>query len=187
MATNNFYSKSGKYFTLAISDDSDGEFEIEDTCSNIAYALREIDALTVEDLDESDDELRSYPGKVFAGVTLKNSREDIYPECKIVARSGYYSGVNFDPVLALYNAGTGEYIELEDLTVDEIIEAGDLYHGRRVSSRAAEATKRRLIADYAKLQKSVEKILDQYTVQLEKVGQFSNGEAVYRQKEFLRG
>lgn len=120
------------------------------------------------------------------GLTLKTSREDIYAECKIVARSGYYAGVNFDPVIAFYNAGTGEYIERDEIDADEVISAAEYFHDRQISRKAAEATVRRLERDAARLEKTAVQVLKKYTTPLIKVGQFSNGEAVY-QKKLLRG
>lgn len=181
MATNNFHSISGNYFVIEAAD----EFELDDTQENIRAELETLAGIVYEELDENEDGLRSYPGQVFAGLTLKNSREDIYAECKIVARSGYYSGVNFDPVIAFYNAGTGEYIDRDELDADEIISAA-YYHDRDISKKAAEPTLRRLERDAAKLEKLAGEVLKKYTTPLIKVGQFSNGEAVY-EKKLLRG
>ena len=182
MATNNFHSIRGNYFTIEPAD----EFEYEDTRDNIRTELEGLAGIVYEQLEESEDGLRSYPGTVIAGLTLKNSREDIYAECKIVARSGYYSGINFDPVVAFYNAGTGEYIDRDEIDADEIISAAEYTHDRTVSKKAAEATVRRLERDAARLEKTAGQVLARYTTPLIKVGQFSNGEAVY-ERQLLRG
>lgn len=182
MATNNFHSISGNYFVIPADD----EHELDDTTENIRSELETVDRISYEQLDDNEDGLRSYPGQVIAGLTLKNSREDIYAECKIVARSGYYSGVNFDPVIAFYNAGTGEYVERDELDADEVISAAEYTHDRQISRKAAEATVRRLERDAATLEKLAGEVLKKYTTPLIKVGQFSNGEAVY-EKQLLRG
>jgi hypothetical protein len=176
MSTPNFHSLSGHYFAIEAED----EFELDDTKLNITAELEAQPRIYTENLSEPEDDLRSYPGEAFAGIRLKNEREDIHAECKLIARSGYYSGVNFDYQSMIFNGYDGEYYTLADLEPSDIVELAEGYHGRRITLKQAEATLRRLGRDIATLDKLAGQAIKEFTIPLIKIAQFSNGEAIYR-------
>lgn len=176
MSTPNFHSLSGQYFAIEAED----EFELDDTKLNITAELQAQPKIYTETLSEPEDDLRSYPGEAFAGIRLKNEREDVHVECKLIARSGYYGGVNFDYQSMIFNNYDGEYYALADLEPADIVELVNGYHGRHITTKQAEATLRRLGRDIATLDKLATQAIKEFTISLIKVAQFSNGEAIYR-------
>ena len=187
MSAPNFYAKSGKYFAIEV--ESEDGYEIDDAIENVTS---ELEAATknsaryfTEELDHHDND-RNYPGRAFLKLGMKNEREDLQAAAVLIIRSGYYTGANIDIDLHVLDNYTGDEIEIDDLTVDDVIEAVHNYTDKRPTRAAAEATHRRLLRDAAALEALAIKTLKEYTTPLIKVGQFSNGEAVY-ERQLLRG
>lgn len=175
MSTPNFYSKAGTVYALDFSDD-DGEYDadvvIEDVTTAVIEDLKAA-GLSVTTADDSDGE-RSYPGRIFAEVESKKSRDDVYCTAGLVIRSGYYADANLDYEIQVYDAGySGEYCELGELDAEFVSEALE------ISIKKAAPIVKQLQRDAAELESKIIAAYTEYTQPLRRVAIFSNGEAIY--------
>ena len=207
MSTNNFYSKSGKYY--ALDDESSEQFEdggcVDDLIDSLAAA-----GLDVTKENESSND-RNYPGRVICSVELKTARDAIHAVSIIVWRSGYYSGSNLDYETRIYDSYSGEYNDLEYLTLEDVAnacyETRDLTREQfnryqaagRIGYWSESDYTERITADVLPTPRQCQKILDdlmrevetleqkindalkEVTTPLEKIAQFSNGECIYKE------
>lgn len=173
MSTNNFYSKSGKYY--ALDDESSEQFEdgggIEDLIDSLTAA-----GLITTTINESIGD-RNYPGRELCAVTLKNY-DNLLATCLITLRSGYYSGANLDYEIRVYDQTyTGEYIALEDLNIEDVQNAYD----DMITPRQCQKILDDLMREVDTLEQKISDVLKEVTTPLEKVAQFSNGECIYKE------
>lgn len=101
-----------------------------------------------------EDALHSYGGTVIAEKEYHTINGNSYKRLDIIIRGGYYSGMNIDYTIV-------DTREDEDAISDSI--------GYMETLMARDLRK-------------MKKVVAQYTEELLKVGQFSNGEAVYKKK-----
>lgn len=173
MSTNNFYSASDKYYVL--DDDGLELFEEFDGLDDLVDSLTAA-GLCVEKVNELTGD-RNYHGRELCAVTLKHY-DNLLATCLITLRSGYYSCANLDYEIRVYDKNyTGEYIELDDLNIEDVQNAYD----DTITPRQAQKIINGLMRDAATLETKVTNVLKEVTTELEKVGQFSNGEAVYKE------
>lgn len=145
MSTPNFYKcNASKYFASECEED----FEYQDLKDNIKSALPQ--ARPVEKFENN----RSYGGLIFAEIDKTIGKWAI--TISLIARSGYYSGLNLD-----------WKIEIEDLINGESFEHGE----DKVSNTAENYIQKQI--------EKIEKIYAEYTTPLNCVAIFSNGEAIY--------
>ena len=161
MSTNNFYFKNFLY-TVDDSDDIEG-FEYEDTKDNILADLGVDEYLASKVLgvqsNQDSDELRSYPSSHIQEYLIGDSKKYDNSIClELVVRSGYYSGYNYDVNIVEYDTW-GNFLN--------------------VNSKDIEMTEKQR-KTLNKVLSHIQKVLELYTTPLKKVGQFSNGEAVYQ-------
>lgn len=146
MSTPNFKNKNAsKIFSTELED--------YDSYDSLLADIRS-DLLTANEIKKTDDD-RNYPGTKFAEIEIKSGKwlATIY----LIARSGYYSGINLD-----------WEIEILDQTEGDSYDYGDV----KISN-----TLQNLID--AKI-KRIENVYSRYTIPLICLGVFSNGEAVYQ-------
>lgn len=171
MSTNNFHSVNSKgVFAIEdIEDDDDGYL----TRDNLDYIkeevideLKKVNLATVLEQDETpEDELRSYPARVFGTLEGKANRWDSCARIVLIIRGGYYSGHNLDYTI--------EYLGENNYAVDapEDVEKWD--------GQASNTEVMALRGQARRLEAAVVKAFKNHSTALNKVGQFSNGEAVY--------
>lgn len=177
MSANNFASKSSTIF--AIETEENDEFIYDDTQENVFYELNEDKKLSVDKENEFDGD-RNYGGNVFASVRLPKTHSSIlYPVASVALRSGYYSGLNLDYEVKYYSEYSGEYFDIDDLPTDVIAEELQGYNDRKPSSSQVLSTLAHLEIEAKTISNRIEKVLTDYSTPIVKVGQFSNGEAVY--------
>lgn len=132
--------------------------DIKEGLNNLA---KEIDKLKTynnvyyTELDSFDKE-RDYCGHELFKFVISDKENNTYKEIKIVVRDGYYTGANLD-------------YEIEDVL--------DWYINPLSKSEEA-----RLDKQVEVLCKKIEKVLKTFGEEYLKVGQFSNGEALYQKK-----
>lgn len=102
---------------------------------------------------------RNYGGNIIAELCLRNNSETSTRTIEVVIRSGYYDGANIDY---------------------KIIEDDDYLYEDNTKGRAREMKALQNKVD--KIIPKIKKILRKNGTELLKVGQFSNGEAVYELK-----
>lgn len=185
MSAPNFYAKSGKYFAIEI--ESEDGYEIDDAIENITAEFEAIKRpkIYTEQVDEHDGD-RNYPGRAFLKLGLVNEREDIQTTAALVVRSGYYAHANIDIDVQVYDGYSGDHIEPDELTVDDVKSILQGYHDRTVTDKQAAATLRRIQRDCATLDNLAGQLLKEYTTPLIRTALFSNGEAIY-ERQLLRG
>lgn len=154
MSTPNFYKRNAsKYF----ASECEEEYDYEDLIENVRSELKK--AEPVEKYER--DGLRSYGGSIFAEITKTIGKWEI--TIGLIARSGYYAGVNLD-----------WQIDILDLNTDDNFE-----HGEDKISNTAE--------NYIQKQiEKIESIFEQFTTPLICLGVFSNGEAIYKRAGSLK-
>lgn len=185
MSAPNFYAKSGRYFALEV--ESEEGYEIDDAIDNIRLELAGIKTprIYTEEVDEHDGD-RNYPGRAFLKLGMVHEREDIQATAALVVRSGYYAHANIDIDVQVYDGYSGEYIDLEDLTLDDVTNILWNYHDKKPTEARAAATLRRIKRDCAALDTLAGRVLKMYTTPLIRTALFSNGEAIY-ERQLLRG
>lgn len=160
MSANNFYFKNFLY-AVDDTDDIDG-IEYEYTKEAILEDLEADEYLASRckgiQSNEDSDELRSYPSSHLQEYLVDESKKyENFFTVEVVVRSGYYSGYNFDVNIVEYDTW-GNFIN--------------------VNHKDYEMTKKQK-DQLNKILQNISKVLANHTTELKKVGQFSNGEAVY--------
>jgi len=160
MSTNNFYFKNFLY-TVDDTDDIDG-IEYQYTKEAILEDLEADEYLASRckgiQSNTDSDELRSYPSSHIQEYLVDESKKyNNFFTVEVVVRSGYYSGYNFDVNIVEYDTW-GNFLN--------------------VNNKSFEMT-RKQEQQLNKILQHVSKVLARHTTELKKIGQFSNGEAVY--------
>ena len=154
MGAPNFYNANAKYiYAVETEEDMDYDFFIEDVCNLMEEEFK-------SDFDRRDewDNNRNYGGKIVGKVHKQVGDEHL--TIKIIVRSGYHAGVNLDwdaEFIVMENDYEENY-DLECIDLDKFPDVRDEFH---------------------KTINKVEEIYAKLSTPLNKVGQFSNGEAVY--------
>lgn len=180
MSAPNFYSLAGTVYAIEIQGDDD--LILDDTQENIFYELAANKKIEIEHLDEYSDDARSYGGRVFASIKLKNSDDAIQAEIKLLSRGGYYAHANIDFDGRIYSGYDGEYYEPSELDADTIREHVEGYDGRKLYGKRAAAKLDRLERDLEQLRTIADQVTSQFTTPLITRGTFSNGERVYAER-----
>lgn len=180
---------NSKKLKLKAKTEAPDEFEYDDLKSNIGYSMKEIGG---DALDESYANDRNYHRQVIGSLSSSRSFGDIEVELefKVIIQSAYYEGATLDYLMFIYNGA--ENVELNDYhktTPDGVIE--DLFETKYSSHDYSEMSRglRVIQSKHAenwvnneieKLRTQVEQVLEQYCdTKLNRLGVFSNGEAVY--------
>jgi|GEM_PF-1129355 len=188
MSTNNFYRKNAsRYYAICMAqyeDQLDFEMDYEGTKDYLIERLKET-GVKVSDCEINP---KDRSGRFTEQYILTAEQEfpfmDFLYEIQvhIIARSGYYIGANLDWELDLscdIAAGensTDDLIEEHDYYFEDIErEKLGLYRMNRKKLRD------RLEKEVDTLIDKVESAFEKVSINLVKVGQFSNGEAVYRE------
>jgi len=162
MGTNNFYNRNAsKIFACDLEGDDSYSFLKEGL-------LESLDKYFINQFcqnDSFDDNNRNYPGIYIGNIDYE------YRNCllriKPVIRSGYYEGCNLDYEIE-YRSEQDFCEDLEDLK-------NDLEHSKRPFKAVEKSFKKQLKL----IVKNLEKVFAENSTALNKVGQFSNGEAIY--------
>lgn len=159
------------------ADDFDSEMLIDD----IKEQMKET-KFHFRERGEDKNELRSYPSNIIA--TLYNSKEYLGVEVEVhittLVRGGYYEGGNLDYSICFYANGY-ESDSIEDC-IEEWEYQSDYYSGKGKGLVSMNKGKVQSWLDNttSEIISEIEKIFENVCdVKLKKVGQFSNGEALY--------
>jgi hypothetical protein len=145
MSTPNFYNKNA---SRVFASECQEEFDYNDLLDNVRSELKYFNK------QERPDNDRSYPGTIFAEYNIESGK--FMASINLIARSGYYSGVNLDWEVEIENQKTGDSFEMgED----------------KISATLQNLIDRKI--------KQIEKVYKIYTTPLICLGVFSNGEAIY--------
>jgi len=154
MGAPNFYNANAKYiYAVETEEDMDYEFFIEDV-----RTLMEEEFKNAFDRKDEWDNNRNYGGKIIGMIHKTLGDEQIM--INLIVRGGYYAGVNLDwdaEFIVMENEYEENY-DLECIDLDKFPNVRDEFH---------------------KAINKVEEIYNKLSTPLNKVGQFSNGEAVY--------
>ena len=172
MSAPNFYSNAGTVFAV---DDDQAEF-IEDMEAGIVEQLR-AKGLDVDEVRDEYDDNRSYGGRYFARINGKHQDDAFEVVGALLTRGGYYSGANFDYEVKLYDANSGEYIDMEEATPEDLAAILEDYHGEK---RAHKQLWRRACSEAEQIKAAIIAAYKQNSQPLTRVATFSNGEAVYQ-------
>lgn len=167
MATNNFASVNNTGIYTLESD----EF-IEDVYDNILEELRALGVDAREQDCMSSDNDRSYGGWLFGMAYGVDNGNYEYATIELLTRHGYYSGANLDYIIGYLVNGE----EHDDASLD----GAYVWDERSQDYKEISKTRvKRLQSQGRALAKKVAKVYANNTSVMRKVGQFSNGEAVY--------
>jgi len=166
MATNNFYKKNASFFYVLNEDDEDRS--IWDLVEkDILYALSRIGFEDIRQENRYDKD-----GKIIAVKELYE--ENIAARLYVIERAGYYFGANLD----------WDFSILDDYCNE--IKCGDYYESDfydylkdKKEIKEMKKQQKRIIKKLDKEIDRLEATLEKITTHYIKVGQFSNGEAVY--------
>jgi len=171
MGTNNFLNKNAKYFlsscpyiyTCEIKDD----FEYSDLKDNLNCEIDNIKNYEIEKNDCYDNE-RNFCGTYINKIIhrLKEASLIINP----IIRSGYYEGCNLDYEI--------EILDYSGYKVDSI---QDLINDLKADNLPYKLIEKSFNKHLKLMVNELEKIFENYSTPLNKIAQFSNGEAVYKQ------
>ena len=134
------------------------EWDTEGFKMYIQEVQEQLQKIGFDSCDRNDND-RNCGGNIIAELCLRNKSETSSRTIEVVIRSGYYDGANIDY---------------------KIIEDDDYYDGDYTKGRAREMKALQNKVD--KIIPKIKKILRKNGTELLKVGQFSNGEAVYKKK-----
>ena len=185
MGTNNFQSESGQYYCWETESDFDVEIAEADL-GNMLEAEAVNTEYNFEQLYGYRDrhELRSYGSKyigTLSYVKMFNSYNiEVY--CHVVLRFGYYSGINadyhFDFGIGFNDPWEDTFPATSDI-VDELEWSAHFNHGMAMIH--GDKIAKRMTQVYEQLEEQVQNTLARACqMHIKKVGQFSNGEAVYQ-------
>tara|TARA_Y100000310_G_scaffold338871_1_gene429772 strand:+ start:424 stop:978 length:555 start_codon:yes stop_codon:yes gene_type:complete len=174
MGTNNFHVENASSPMFVLMNDDD-EWFYEDALENITQVIG-LEETSCKDRHE----LRSYPSRVLGKLekritvttgVVANEEEDIRITLLAVARSGYYAGMALDWTVEIHD----DYYDFFDYEewYNYIMEERKFTDERKTDIV-------REVGDISdELIQKVEEVYELYTEKIRKVGQFSNGEAVY--------
>lgn len=196
MATNNFHNvNASNIFSclipsdISFTNDSGNivtethyptQLDFDDLIKNLETDISSLKNST--NIEYNANFLRSYPGQVLGNVSIDKTflGQDVRITIIPVIRSGYYEGANLDWELE-FCAGCNEVYNKEDLINEwiEEVEFKEEYNKGLIAIHEGylwswiENNLRDLI-------QSIENIFSDYSDELKKVAQFSNGEAIYQ-------
>lgn len=175
MATNNFKSVNPTaIYALQVDDDGDmAREQVEYVQGEIIETLKRDYKIDVREQDcASSDNDRNYGGWLYGMAYGPDNGSYEYVTVELLTRNGYYDGVNFDYIVG--------YLVNGDEYDDEDLEGASVYNERKGDYVDISKTRvKKLRADAKRITKAIDKTLAGYTASMKKVGQFSNGEAVY--------
>ena len=167
MATNNFASVNNTGIYTIESD----EF-IEDVHSNILEELRSLGVDAREQDCMSSDNDRTYGGRLFGMAYGVDNGNDEHVTIELLTRHGYYDGANLDYIIGYLVNGE----EHDDASLDSAY----VWDERSQDYKEISKTRvKRLQSQARAIVKKIDKVYSNHTTVLRKVGQFSNGGAVY--------
>jgi hypothetical protein len=187
MATNNFHNvNANRIFAVLMGyEDSEtnefiepSDYEYDDLISNLKSELKEKFGYVYN--NETVDFLRSFSGSVIGGVSEEKTYMGVEVRVKLIAviRSGYYQGANLDYEIE-YSADGYENDEFDGV-IDEWVYQANKYNNNGLVQANRSKVENWLENTKNEMIEKLEKIYSEYSdVKLVKVGQFSNGEAVY--------
>ena len=146
MATANFY-----YENILVSKDVEDDLDVEDAILSVQNGLEKMAGGCADDRWHADSP-RSFGGRVIWEGRLDKEYVDgslIYAEVRVIVRSGYYEGINFD------------------YEVDRDVEYEDVTETKKMEAKLNTMIRR------------VEKVLKENGDELRRVATFSNGETIY--------
>jgi len=155
MATANFTSTSGRYFVL-FEDNDHENWEVEDMVSDAE-----------SEIDGGNEMEFTYVNGDYCRVT-----------CILVARSGYYAGVNIDLKWEIECGNSDKWFEdsIDINDIDFVANSDSVKHVKRVRAK--------MWSMKEKIEKTVADVLtDGYCVEYVVQGRFSNGEVMYKKVE----
>jgi hypothetical protein len=201
MGTNNFHNENAsKIFAVLMGReehllDDEGneteeteyiypdEWECDDLKSNVLYSLKAIaeKSKTIYFWKSGNANfLQSFEGGILGSLNIDKDYLGITCQVEVTAvlRSGYYEGANLDWELTLYADGY-ESCEITDF-LDEWEYQARKYNGIGLVSMNRDHVENWANQALTNLTEEVEKVFEEFTeIKLKKVGQFSNGTAVY--------
>lgn len=192
MGTNNFYSNAKTIFAVLMdyedkvfdeNGEPTGETEMR-SCEEWEY--QDLKDYAIELMEESKfsysdsgnfSNNRNFEGTLLGSLNVDKSFGDMLIEVRInaVIRSGYYEGANLDYEVEYY-AGSGydDHINF----AYEFESHSDMGAGmQKIQLKNAERWAEKITEE---LEEELERIFTQLSTPYNKVGQFSNGEAVYQ-------
>jgi hypothetical protein len=168
MATNNFYKKNASYFYVI--DNEEGNFDIwefiEDDILNDLAKLGYEDIRNENKWDERD-------SKIIAEKRFYE--DDIEVKLYVIIRAGYYSGANLDWDFEIID-NEGNEIKCGDYYENDFYD----YIEDRKEKNEMKKQQKRIVKKLHKEIDKLEKMFAKITTPYIKIGQFSNGEAIYQ-------
>ena len=192
MATNNFANpKNASKYYVVLTGDAD-EWQYDDLKDNLG---EDIENAGGDSLDEPIGHDRNYHRQALGKFEENESFGDIEIEIRltVLIQSAYYEGATLDYLIEVYNGY--EYVEIEEgfytnTTEDMVNDLFDLKYNEHSYSEMSKGlrviqsrhAKNWLDKEIKTQSEKIEKILESYSEhKLQKVGGFSNGEAVYQE------
>jgi len=167
MATNNFYKKNASNFYVIESDE--GDFEIWELIEyEILYDLAELGYEDIRNENKWDER----DSKIIAEKRFYE--QDIEVRLYVIERAGYYSGANLDWDFEIID-NEGNEIKCGDYYEDDFYDYIEDTKERNEMKKQQKKIVKKLHKEIDKLEKLFANITTSYI----KIGQFSNGEAVY--------
>jgi|688.fasta_scaffold274757_2 hypothetical protein len=193
MGTNNFYSNARTIFAVLMNYEDEifdengeptGETEMRsceewdyDDLKDHAIELMEQSKFSYSDSGNFSNN-RNFEGTLLGSLNVDKYFGDVLIEVRInaVIRSGYYEGANLDYEVEYYS-GCGQWEDSINFGYD-FENHSDMSRGLQViQTKNAERWAEKITEE---LEEELEKIFTQLSTPYNKVGQFSNGEAVYQ-------
>ena len=176
MGTSNFHNENCLY-TIEAED----EFEYEDTVSNITSELGKDKEFYEDDSITLESELRSFPARSIGSFDLyfEYLEQQIKVTVVPLARSGYYSGANFDYEMNI-ECEYSNYNNISDC-VDDLLEYGCVHKGLLTAHRSS--LENHINIWIAETVKKITDVYEMFTDHLKVTAQFSNGETFYAKVE----
>ena len=172
MSAQNFYNKNA---SRIFANECEEEWDYEDLKSNLNSELAklETDNLYIDCYaDERHNGDRNYGGLILGTLSIEKeySQMDVSVTLTPVIRSGYYGGVNLDWEMEYHIEGD-PHDDIDDIDWEAHFPNRPFMYEGWVTTFLEES------AD--KLKTKVEKVFADYSTPLNRVGVFSNGEAIY--------
>lgn len=172
MATGNFHNvNASKVFACEL----ESEFDYEDLMLNLEEALK---AMKCDYCFNGDDphELRSFPSRVLTGMGFSKDYKEfsVDMEISIIIRSGYYSGCNLDWDIKYSIEG----IESDEPVFIDLLESY-VECSEKMAKYKASLAEQWAVRESSNIISRIEAIFAEFSIPLQTVGSFSNGETIY--------
>jgi len=181
MATANFYAECGEYFVLDSFDCEDFEYGLKDDI--VEQLKKEFKGIyKYENGLEKWDNNRSYPAKIFAEADVLYMcyhEAEVEVVAEFMVRSGYYTGCNLDYKFRYYLNGV-EVESIEEIKLDW--ENYSQYYTHAIGAFKAHLDKKisQIEDTISDAVSAIDKVYNKFATKFCKMGQFSNGEAIYK-------